>query len=134
MDRHFLISVFQLSIKENGNSEYCRHGIKNLMQLLVTGLISILGQCCVLPWIVLILSGQSGIVGPLGNVKPVYSFEWWILAVIVFFAYLICLYILKRFIDLCFSPFYLEKIIVSDDSLILQKRQIPLYQKSKSFN
>ncbi|MDR1141277.1 MAG: hypothetical protein LBL62_06270 [Planctomycetaceae bacterium] len=126
--------MFQFSIKENGNSEYCRHGITNHTQLLATGLISILAQCCVLPWVVVILSGQSGIVGGFGGKVKSYSFEWWILAVIILSAYLISLYMLKRFIDLCFSPFYIEKIIVSDDFLILQKKQIPLYTKSKSFN
>jgi hypothetical protein len=133
MDRHFLISVFQFSIKENGNGEYYRHGIKNHTQLLATGLMSILAQCCILPWVIVILLGQPGIIGGLGKVKP-YSFEWWIHAVIVFSAYLISLYMLKRFIDLCFYPFYIEKIIVSDDSLILQKKQIPMYTKNKSFS
>jgi hypothetical protein len=135
MDRHFLISVYQFSIKENGNSEYYRHGIKNHTQLLATGLMSILAQCCVLPWVIVILSVQPGIIGGFGGkeVKP-YSFEWWSLAVIVLLAYLISLYMLKRFVDLCFSQFYFEKIIISNDSLILQKRQTLLSPKNTSFN
>jgi hypothetical protein len=133
MDRHFLISVFQVSTKENDNSEYCRSGIKNSTQLLMTGLMVFLSQCCVLPWVIIILSCQQGIVGAWGNVKPLYSFEWWILAIIVLGAYLICLYMAKRFADLCFSLFYFEKIIVSNDFLILQKKQAPLYTKDISF-
>ncbi|MDR2440898.1 MAG: hypothetical protein LBE12_16170 [Planctomycetaceae bacterium] len=134
MDRHFLISVFQVSTKENGNNEYCRSGIKNPTQLLMTGLMIFMTQCCVLPWVIIILSCQPGIVGAWGNVKPLYSFEWWILAIIVLGSYLICLCMAKRFADLCFSQFYFEKIIVSNDSLILQKKQTPLYQKNMSFN
>jgi len=122
INNHFLVSGFHCSNISDKQKTFSRTGLILKKRVLSTGFMALLGQCCTLPWLFVIFTCQPGILGPLGYLTPLRSFQWWIIAACVIAAYLVCLCVLRKFLLLCLLPFSSEIIRFSPTAMFYEKR------------
>jgi hypothetical protein len=118
---HLLTTLFIKSYSPENYVIFSRSGVFRKYHLFLTGIMALASQCCILPWVIILITRSPGIKGPLGDVTPVFSVEWWILFVIILTIYPISLWILGMFFYISIIPFYQETIVISNSSLCVKK-------------